>query len=934
MDKKAFTLVELIVTIVVLSILLTIAFFSSQWYWKLSRDSLRISDMSTIRTSLEIFYLNSNKYPDPTELYPVTYSWGLAWNQWSFWDSTFINVDKLNEIPVDPLTWKEYIYSVLNTKQEYEIAWIMESDDNVSYNNLSLEVVAFDNIARAMITWTYNGIWLRVNTETTSFVLAVPSIITSIDLATEINRKLESIIPQKQLVLDGYKNLPNNYIWTKYIHDAETLDPKFKIIKDNSIDNLVIFEWSIKNLTPVALVVKTQEVYSWTVLWWKTVLNELMSLSTENLYEEERLDNFWVAFINENLKWSAVNRIYSTCWGVAHNTTKSFYTWESVTFTDWTCDILKKNYICRDWTWKDWDEVLDVNLYKYDSCIVNSARTCNIETIDPLLITTINHSDTYNIYSKNTIIWDSLETCDDLWVKWNVTCNDGILEWDLWYKYNTCAKWIPLNCNAQNQWFLQSYSVPDLIHADTYNDFKNIDENEGIFKYTINVICNDWIFSIAETWPTIQSCNLNYSIVWNECLADTKNFTCNSKPLNTLWNTSSSYTQTWSGSEWLPEDSFPYYNITSSIEECRYKCNIWYHTEDNNSCISNISTCSVTNGEWISLWNWSSWDCSVSSCDIDYYDSWNNLCSPVWNGYYSTTNSNTRISCSNHPDTTSRNYTYTSDGNWSNSCNATYTNLCWVDKYESTNGTCSDVWNGYYSTTNSNTRISCSNKPSNSTYTSDGNWSNSCLWNCSNWYTQNWNICTVTTYYPWCNEPDIIVWSTVLSSCNVWTNTAGSYGNYFQFGKTNNSWTWCNSPSNTYDWTTVGWTGLGSSDYWGVSESEKYTATYDNQNSIDQEKMKWPCSTWYHIPTYKEWSDLNTSLWLYNSSSIRNSLKLPLPWLISFNWNTYFVNEETLYWSSSPNWDSGFGLGLASSLYNFSDSRSRCAWFPIRCFKN
>jgi hypothetical protein len=51
-----------------------------------------------------------------------------------------------------------------------------------------------------------------VNTETTSFVLAVPSIITSIDLATEINRKLESIIPQKQLVLDGYKNLPNNYI--------------------------------------------------------------------------------------------------------------------------------------------------------------------------------------------------------------------------------------------------------------------------------------------------------------------------------------------------------------------------------------------------------------------------------------------------------------------------------------------------------------------------------------------------------------------------------------------------------------------------------------------------------------------------------------------------------------------------------------------------
>ena len=45
-QKKAFTLVELIVVITILAILWTIAFISLQWYSRDSRDSVRISDMS------------------------------------------------------------------------------------------------------------------------------------------------------------------------------------------------------------------------------------------------------------------------------------------------------------------------------------------------------------------------------------------------------------------------------------------------------------------------------------------------------------------------------------------------------------------------------------------------------------------------------------------------------------------------------------------------------------------------------------------------------------------------------------------------------------------------------------------------------------------------------------------------------------------------
>jgi len=131
--NQAFTLVELIVTITILAILWTIAFIAMNSYSSTARDSTRTSDMAEIKTSLELFHLNSDKYPDPTELQPVTYSWWLAWNQWTFWNSTFMNVEKLDKIPTDPLTEKEYTYSVLNTKQEFEIAWIMEWDDIVKF---------------------------------------------------------------------------------------------------------------------------------------------------------------------------------------------------------------------------------------------------------------------------------------------------------------------------------------------------------------------------------------------------------------------------------------------------------------------------------------------------------------------------------------------------------------------------------------------------------------------------------------------------------------------------------------------------------------------------------------------------------------------------------------------------------------------------------
>ena len=130
--KKAFTLVELIVVITILAILGTIAFIALQWYSKTARDSARLADMSRIKSSLELFMVEWWKYPEPANIANITYSGTLdAWHQGTFWETTFRNVMRLDKIPKDPVTEIEYTYSVTNNRKEYQLAWVLETQDLV-----------------------------------------------------------------------------------------------------------------------------------------------------------------------------------------------------------------------------------------------------------------------------------------------------------------------------------------------------------------------------------------------------------------------------------------------------------------------------------------------------------------------------------------------------------------------------------------------------------------------------------------------------------------------------------------------------------------------------------------------------------------------------------------------------------------------------------
>jgi len=197
---QAFTLVELIVVITILAILWTIAFISLQWYASQARDSKRLSDIQNIKTSLELFSLNTWKYPFPDNSNEVTYNLSLLWKQWVVWDNVTTNLSRnLNTKPLDPLTEKEYTYSVTHNQLEYELLSIYESD-LVSSNTLLNQAKA-ENRAYPKVDWTYNWVFIKI----TDYYIPTPSIINSEILDSDI--VLDNTNIKSQIITWGENNL-------------------------------------------------------------------------------------------------------------------------------------------------------------------------------------------------------------------------------------------------------------------------------------------------------------------------------------------------------------------------------------------------------------------------------------------------------------------------------------------------------------------------------------------------------------------------------------------------------------------------------------------------------------------------------------------------------------------------------------------------------
>ncbi len=302
-----------------------------------------------------------------------------------------------------------------------------------------------------------------------------------------------------------------------------------------------------------------------------------------------------------------------------------------------------------------------------------------------------------------------------------------------------------------------------------------------------------------------------------------QNYTCSPKPATgTVWNTVSSYTQTWNGSVWTPaDDPTTEYNATASATSCRYTCATNY-TWNGSTCAASTRTYScqakpATGTSWNTVssytqtWNGSSWTpaddptteynatasatscrytCATnytwngSSCTVNTQTytcnakpatgtSWNTVSSytQTWNGSAWTPAGDASTDYNTIPDTASCRYICATNYSWNGSSCAANTQIgfCtgalpsgaqWNDGAQ-TDGRFTQTWNGSAWTPASKT----------TTYsTTVGD----CNYTCATNYTWNGSSCAANTRTYTCSAKPATgtSWNTVSSYTQTWNGSA------------------------------------------------------------------------------------------------------------------------------------------------------------------
>ncbi|MDD3646273.1 MAG: prepilin-type N-terminal cleavage/methylation domain-containing protein [Candidatus Gracilibacteria bacterium] len=291
--KQAFTLVELIVVITVLAILATIAFISLSGYSQDARNSVRASDVKNIDKSLQLYLIKNRIYPEPENPQTVSYSGETVYLQGTFGDSPYKEVGNLSDIPLDPLTNEQYIYSITAKKNEYEILVIYEGvivmttpqpspyqGEGVATNisiplpmgelrgGLISQTQAANESYKPKVTGTYNKIYVK----TTNYYIPLPSIINAEVSGTGII--LDETNIKSQIVTNG-TNLPQ--IGTSITQSTGAIANL----------NLSVYTGGKITLTStddqkVALAQKIQEAYSGSDLQSQAIYSNILSKTTIN----------------------------------------------------------------------------------------------------------------------------------------------------------------------------------------------------------------------------------------------------------------------------------------------------------------------------------------------------------------------------------------------------------------------------------------------------------------------------------------------------------------------------------------------------------------------------------------------------------------------------------------------------------------------------
>jgi hypothetical protein len=584
------------------------------------------------------------------------------------------NVDKLDHKPVDPLTLNEYTYSITNLKNEYQL-WAVYEWWSLSYNSTpqrtettqqsqttSLPLIEKANAvwvikANAMVIWNYNWKIIKINTWTTIYILAVPSIINWDILSTDII----TMMTNKTLVYNNYSNLPDSYKnkwysmtwWFDFIPQANILVYSWTVesLKDETnrtifIDNLKkVYNNTVISLDPdfkqliesdivsnkleaVKLANNIIENYVWKWIVPKTTTSTAQTTITEST-------DLW-SLSDSDLKqiFSQTNSYYTSSWSWAlNNCDSNNLTIDTTTFVPWNiwAKTLTWNTIYKipNWTYNlIWATTANWHIDFWWNCIALvwqskawvSLTAAFTSGWNLFLIWIINMpSKSNSIITNLRIDWSkAMPNRYGNWIKLlgntnNISINNvniynngwGWITFEVWTNTNTISNLETYNNNGD--WIFLNWSNNNNITG--LKSYNNITGFEIRGNSTNNNIKNIEIFNNAYLWITL-----------------------NSSSSNTFTNISSYNTYSGNSSgEWIKLESGSNYNVFNNVHVLN-NANWWLQliTNSNYNTFNNLD---IHN-------NWNVW-ITLNTSSNNYFNNSQIYSNFWWIYFISSSNSNT-----------------------------------------------------------------------------------------------------------------------------------------------------------------------------------------------------------------------------------------------------------------------------------------------------
>ena len=207
----AFTLVELLVVMTIVAIISTLGSIYIFGHFADSRDAVRITDISNIEKTLNVYYSSEWNYPTPDLAVDLMYNWSVAWTQGVFGSGVTKTMKVFgSEVPSDPNYNVWYAYSVANRESEFQIAGVLEWEvEEEGLGEIISLVVPQTHAAveRAIVRGDYNNFMVKVSTWSTDYYIATPSLISSDLWSIGV---IDTIV-WRNLVYNDFFNLPATY---------------------------------------------------------------------------------------------------------------------------------------------------------------------------------------------------------------------------------------------------------------------------------------------------------------------------------------------------------------------------------------------------------------------------------------------------------------------------------------------------------------------------------------------------------------------------------------------------------------------------------------------------------------------------------------------------------------------------------------------------